>query len=142
MSSERINGQRAKNSRKTMRERVPSLQNSKQGHHKWAASPPTLRAGFSSFGSVERARASFFSRFSHAGHKFFPTTIGGACVVCFWSLHGLLSAVVRTKTLLQRSKTWVCPAALLAARAGAFSEVWSFQQCSFAPEYTSTAFSA
>ena len=45
-----INGPRARTSRKTMRERVPPLQNSKKGHQKWAASPPTLRAGFSSFG--------------------------------------------------------------------------------------------
>ena len=38
-----------------MRERVPPLQNSKKGHQKWAASPPTLRAGFSSFGGVDIA---------------------------------------------------------------------------------------
>ena len=43
--------------RTTMRERVPTLQNSKKGHQKWAASPPTLRAGFSSVGGVEHARA-------------------------------------------------------------------------------------
>ena len=41
LSSERINGQRAKTSRKTMRERVPPLQNSKNPHAKWAAKPPT-----------------------------------------------------------------------------------------------------
>ena len=68
LSSERINGQRAKTSRKAVRERVPPLQNSKKGHQKWAASPPTLRAGFSSFEGVERAPAWFFSRFSYAGH--------------------------------------------------------------------------
>ena len=34
LSSERINGQRAKTSRKTMRERGPSLQNSKNPHAK------------------------------------------------------------------------------------------------------------
>ena len=56
-SPERVNGLRAKTSRKSMRERVPSLQDSKKGHQKWASSPPTLRAGFSSFGGVERARA-------------------------------------------------------------------------------------
>ena len=52
-----INGPRATTSRKTMRERVPPLQNSKNGHQRWAASPPTLRAGFSSLGGVERVRA-------------------------------------------------------------------------------------
>ena len=57
LSSERINGQRAKTYRKTMREGVPPLQNSKGRHQKWAASPPTLRAGSSGFGKVERARA-------------------------------------------------------------------------------------
>ncbi len=46
MLSERINGQRAKTSRKTMRERVPPLQNSKNPHAKWAAKPLTFRALF------------------------------------------------------------------------------------------------
>ena len=49
------NGQRAKTSRVSTRERVPPLQ--KEGQQKQAASPPTLHAGFSSFGKVERARA-------------------------------------------------------------------------------------
>ena len=51
--SERINGQRATTSRTTVRERVPP-------HPKLGAKSGrlrTLRAGFSSFGWVERARA-------------------------------------------------------------------------------------
>ena len=46
LSSERINGQRAKTSRKNMRKRVPSLQNSKNPHAKWAAKPPNFGALF------------------------------------------------------------------------------------------------
>ena len=57
LSSERINGQRAKTSRKTMRERVPPLQNSKNPHAKWAAKPPTFGTLFWSFGGLERACA-------------------------------------------------------------------------------------
>ena len=57
LSSDRINGLRAKTSRKTMRERAQ--------HPKGAAKPPTFGALFPSFGGVERARA----RFSHAGHR-------------------------------------------------------------------------
>ena len=57
LSTERVNGRRAKTSRKTMRERVPSLQSSKNPHAKWAAKPPTFGALFSSFGGVELARA-------------------------------------------------------------------------------------
>ena len=37
-------------------------------HATWAAKPPTFGALFLSFGGVERARAEFFSRFSHAAH--------------------------------------------------------------------------
>ena len=58
LSSERVNGQRAKNlEKKLCASEFQPLQNSKKGHQKWAASPPTLRAGFSSFGGVELARA-------------------------------------------------------------------------------------
>ena len=57
VSSEIINGQRAKTSRRTMRERVAPFQNSKNPHAKWAAKPPTFGALFSSFGGVELARA-------------------------------------------------------------------------------------
>ena len=46
LSSERLNGRRAKTSRKTMRERVPPLQNSKHPHAKWAAKPPPFGALF------------------------------------------------------------------------------------------------
>ena len=42
---------------KTKPERVPPLQISQGGHQKMAASSPTLRAGFLSFGEVELARA-------------------------------------------------------------------------------------
>ena len=52
-----VNGPRAKTSRKTMRERVPPLQNSKNLHAKWAAKLPTFGALLSSFEGVERARA-------------------------------------------------------------------------------------
>ena len=34
--------------------RVPRVQNLKKRHQKLAAKPPILRAGFSSFGRVER----------------------------------------------------------------------------------------
>ena len=43
-----------------MRERVPAIPKSKNGRHKLAASPPTLRAGLSNFGGVEVARAYLF----------------------------------------------------------------------------------
>ena len=46
-----------KTSRKFMSERVPHVQNSRKGHKILAASPPILRAGFSSFGRVELARS-------------------------------------------------------------------------------------
>ena len=65
LSSERINGLRAKTSRETMRERVPfhlSKTRTKR-HQKLAAAPPTLRASFSSFGGVERAFSMLFSGF-------------------------------------------------------------------------------
>ena len=52
LTSERINGLRAKHSGKTMRERVPPLQNSKNPHAKRAAKPRTFAALFWSFGSV------------------------------------------------------------------------------------------
>ena len=55
--SARNNGQRAKTSRKVMRERVPPFQNSKNLYAKWAAKPPTFGALFPSFGRVVRARA-------------------------------------------------------------------------------------
>ena len=70
-----INGRRAKPSRKTMRERVPTFQHSKKGHQKWVASPPSLRAGFSGFGGVEHAFLWFVSKSSDAGHYFFLTTL-------------------------------------------------------------------
>ena len=57
-SSKIISEQFAKTSRVFMRERVPTLQNSKNPHAKWAAKPSTFGAPFfSSFGKVERARA-------------------------------------------------------------------------------------
>ena len=57
VSSQQINGHRAKTSRKTMRQRVPPLQNSKNPHAKRAAKPPTFGALFSGSGGVERAGA-------------------------------------------------------------------------------------
>ena len=49
LSPERVNGLCANTSRKTMRERVPLFQNSKNPHAKWAAKPPTFGVLFFEF---------------------------------------------------------------------------------------------
>ena len=54
LSSERINGQRAKTSKKTMRERIPPLQNSKKGTKSGRLRRPLCVRDFASFGRVER----------------------------------------------------------------------------------------
>ena len=55
LSSERINGQRAKTLRKSMRGRAPPFQNPKNPHAKLAAKPPTFGALFLNFRGVEIA---------------------------------------------------------------------------------------
>ena len=53
LSRARISDNFANSSANIMRNQNSTPQNSKKGHQKWAASPPILRAGFSSFGGVE-----------------------------------------------------------------------------------------
>ena len=63
--SERMNGLRAKTWRKSGRERVPPLQNSKKGHQKWAAATPTLRANSCELGrGGTRSRIVFLEVFA------------------------------------------------------------------------------
>ena len=57
LSSERIDGLRAKTSRKLCAGAFHLSKIRKIPHAKWAAKPPTFGALFLSFGGVERARA-------------------------------------------------------------------------------------